>query len=261
MNQILIMKTQQKISRKFCVITTQRSGSTWLSSLLDSHPNIIAFDEIFLARTPRQLPEKYYLRFYDFRKQTSGQRPWITFKYLDEFINHYPEPHQFIGFKVMYNHLFHYPEILVKLIQDQYKIIHLNRENHLDIFISSVNSKKHALAHTKTQVQLEAVTLEPAALLKSLKSLEMKKKLAQNFLLPCLPLPKLEISYHSLCTNKNQVLNSITDFLGVEECYESFQSDHQKINKGSYRDKIANYDEIEKVLTGTKYAHFLQEVN
>lgn len=98
------MNNPQQKRKKFCVITTQRSGSAWLTTLLDSHPHIIAFDEIFLSRTPRKPQDRYYLRFYDFRKQNSAQRPWITFKYLDSFVNSYHEPHQFIGFKVMYNH-------------------------------------------------------------------------------------------------------------------------------------------------------------
>ena len=39
----------KKNKKKFCIITTQRSGSAWLVSLLDSHPQIKALYEIFLA--------------------------------------------------------------------------------------------------------------------------------------------------------------------------------------------------------------------
>ena len=72
-----------------------------------------------------------------------------------------------------------------------------------------------------------------------------------------LPNPSLEVTYDSLCLDKNYVLHKITDFLEVSANKVDYQSELKKINKGTYQDKIANYQEIQKVLSGTKFERFL----
>lgn len=44
-------------NRMFIILTSPRSGSLLLSSLLDSHPNLTCYDEIFLDR------DTHYLQF------------------------------------------------------------------------------------------------------------------------------------------------------------------------------------------------------
>ncbi len=42
------MKNPNQKPRKFCLLTTRRSGSTWLSTLLDSNLLIQGFRELFI---------------------------------------------------------------------------------------------------------------------------------------------------------------------------------------------------------------------
>lgn len=72
-NLDLIEAKMKKKITKFCVITTQRSGSAWLITLLDSHPELQAFREIFINDkkkdgSPREWPDKRITPFYEFRK-------------------------------------------------------------------------------------------------------------------------------------------------------------------------------------------------
>ncbi len=239
---------------KFCILTTQRSGSAWLVSLLDSHPQIKAFYEIFLAHWAG---DDFIVSFPNYQKENAGLRPWITFKYLNE-LDRYPGEHETIGFKIMYNQLGRHPEILAKLVADNYKIIHLVRENYLDIAISSASMVQNGLIHSKTDVNAKPVTLEPSSLLKSLSRQEGFFNLAQ-LILKTLPLPKLQITYQDLCQDQRATLNLLTNFLEIPNSEYILSSDRKKVNKGSYRQKIANYEQVMQALSGTKFEKMLYE--
>lgn len=252
------MENNQKKLSKYCIFAIQRSGSTWFMKLLDSHPSIKSFDELFLRWPPKKRPEPNYLRFCEYCENHQGIRPLILFEYLDNFLNNYPGEHEVIGFKIMYNQFLRYPEVLLKLIFDQYKIIHLVRENYLDLVISQANLAKYRLAHSDKSVTLDPLYLEPSLLLKKLDSLERKIERAKQ-LINLIPLPKKTVIYEDLCKNRDVVLDEIAQFLEVETSGISFETKQKKINKGSYQDKIENYDEVVKTLTGTRFENFLKE--
>ncbi len=237
---------------KFCIITTQRSGSAWLISLLESHPDIKAFYEIFLDRWPGN---DFLVSFHKYKKANSGIRPEITFRYLDQ-LDIYPGEHHTIGFKIMYNQLGRCPEVLAKFAFDRYKIIHLVRDNFLDIVISGASMEQNKLIHVKKKVHANPVTLEAESLIQGLSQLEAQLNLAR-LLLKIIPNPVLEINYDELCRNRDQALGNIVDFLGVPLAQHKLVSDRQKIHRGSYQQKIANYEQVVQTLAGTKFEKLL----
>ena len=239
---------------KFCIITTQRSGSAWLISLLESHPEIKAFYEIFLDSWAG---DEHLSSFQNYDKRNFGLRPEITWRYLHQ-LETYPGSHNTIGFKIMYNQLGRHPELLLKFIQDDYKIIHLVRENHLDLAISSASMRQNGLIHTTKKVKTKAIALEPKKLMKDLKKTELYLGFMRG-LLNVLPLTNLEITYDQLVRENEQTLLAVAGFLGVATTGYQPKSDRQKVNKGTYREKIINYEEIENLLTDTKYAKFLNQ--
>jgi LPS sulfotransferase NodH len=248
----------------FCILTTQRSGSTWLVSLLDSHPQIKAFSELFIGETFAHQSDEYLAwsdeslsLFYEFAKMHPEMGPFKVFQYL-ETLSHYSGTHHAIGFKLMYNQLAQQPEILIKLILARYKVINLIRENPLDILISKANFRRSGLPHTKEEQALKAIELKPALLLKDLEKQDRKTKLMQT-LLNLLPLQILNVTYESLCDDRQTVMNSVLNFLGVEDQTVNLQSELKKISKGRYSQKIANFEEVKMALSGTKFQRFLQE--
>lgn len=242
-------------SRKFCILTTQRSGSTWLRELLDSHPKIRTFGEIFLWRDNHRWSDEYLTSFYDFSHAHSVMRPWSTIQYLDQ-LNHYPIEYNLIGFKLMYNQLIPKPEIIAKFLADRYKIVHLIRNNYLDTIISIENQKQNGLTHLTNKVKTKSVYLNPDSLLKQCTTQANKVKVARAFL-KILPLPVLEISYESLCDNPPQILNTITEFLGVSSSGVEFKSVLTKISSSAYPDKISNYEDVKRLLSESQYASLL----
>ena len=245
---------------KFCILTTQRSGSTWLKQLLDSHPQVKALGEPFLWRKERPgWKDTVIDYYYNYKTHNFGIRPWIIFQYLN-LLNSYPGDHQAIGFKLMYNQLVLRPEILVKLALDGYKVIHLVRENYLDIAISRASRKKNNVAHLESEnkIKIKPVTLDISRLLTDIFIQENMQKKAKK-LLNILPLPVLEITYDSLYRSRDKTLSFAANFLGIQSSGIIWDSQNMKINKGDYRQKIANFEEVKNVLAGTKFEKLLNE--
>lgn len=243
--------------KKFCVVTTQRSGSTWLSRLLDSHPQIKAFEEPFIWREHRPGWKDAYLpTYYDYKTKSASQSPLILFRYLD-LLNSYDDGNSYdaIGFKIMYNHVRDYPNILIKFILDNYKIIHLVRKNYLDILISKAVSEQYGMWHSKVDTKTKQIVLEPSTLISQLEKCDRKYQI-YHALLKVLPLPVMEITYESLLVDQNRVLCQVADFLQVDSESITFKSDLKRLNKGAYSEKIINYDRVISILKDSKYAHF-----
>lgn len=245
---------------KFCVITTPRSGSTWLATLLDSHPQIKSFEEPFIWRADRpNWTDTQFPTYYEYKANSKSKSIFDLFKYLD-ILNTYQAETDFdiIGFKVMYNQIQENPEIMLKLLLDNYRIIHLIRQNYLDVIISRAAKKQHKIAHSSTvQYKTKQVTLDTSYLIEDLKRCDRNNKIFRS-LLKIMPLKVLEITYESMQQDYNLVLSSVADFLNVSSDSITFKSDLKRINKGEYADKIANYDRVLETLSGSSYMKFLK---
>ena len=245
--------------KKFCVITTARSGSSWLSSLLDSHPQIKAFAEPFLWRKYRpNWTDEDFPSYYNYKNNTSIKSPWIMFKYLD-ILDSYKAEKDFdiIGFKVMYSQIMQNPEMLIKFVLDRYKIVHLVRQNYLDILISRAALQQHGLVHSqKNPTKTTKVVLNTSSLIEDLSRLDRNYKIIR-IVLKLMPLPVMEIKYESLVENRDKLLCLLADFLEVDSTSITLHSKFKRTNPGVYEDKIANYNQVLEILEGSKYAAFL----
>ena len=252
------MKSKTKEVQKFCILTTQRSGSTWLSTILDSNPKVQGFRELFIDQK-FVFPDSKLSTFILYKSNSSAKkRPEITFKYLQKLDN-YLEEKEAIGFKLMYDQLLDYPEIIVKLIQEKYKIIHLVRENYLDAIISSKIKDEQGIVHTKVKIEPKEIYLEPSWLVKRLNKQANKIKIA-NLFLSLIPNQVLNITYNDLRVNQEQTLSSITNFLQLSLSQENqFKSELKKSNNKSHRQIIKNYEEVNSALAGTKFFPLLNQ--
>ena len=121
----------------FVVFTTQRSGSTWLMSVLNAIDGVSAQGELFLPRSrspERRWDSDFSIPRYVESKETYGSvRPFSVFRFLSALYG----GEGAIGFKLMYSQLRRYPEILAYLVRERIRVVHLVRRNHLDVLISS----------------------------------------------------------------------------------------------------------------------------
>lgn len=245
--------------KKFCIVTTARSGSGWLYTLLDSHPQIKAFAEPFIWRKYRPYwTDEEFPSYYNYKNNTPKKSPWTLFKYLD-ILDTYKVEKDFdiIGFKVMYYQIIENPELLIKIILDRYKIVHLVRQNNLDILISRAALQQNGLAHsTKTTKKTTRVVLNTSSLINDLSRLDRNYKI-MRMVLKLMPLSVMEIKYESLLKNRDQVLSLLADFLEVDSTSITFHSEFKRTNSGGYEDKIVNYDQVVAILEGSKYADYL----
>lgn len=240
----------------FVILTTQRSGSTWIVDVLDQCTDTAVYGELFLPTKMKwQAGSSDFPQFFERRQ---GIRPLTTFNYLNALYRR--KGH--VGFKLMYSNIRTYPEIVPYLCWRRLPVIHLVRENVLDTIISSemgqANGQWHRTA-ADAAVSTPLITqikLNPDTLLQRMQWLQQKITFNRNWLRAC-HLPHLEISYEALVNDSNEFVR-ITRFLGLSEPATSQTSSFSKIRQSSYVDEIINYSEIKETLAGTEFAVLLE---
>jgi len=241
----------------FVILTTQRSGSTWLVSLLNQLKDTTAYGELFL---PRKHAENWdadfaYPRFEEVRDQMAGIRLIRVFDYLDRVYQH----HGAVGFKLMYSQLYRYPELLIYFWTHHVRVVHLVRKNALDFVISQALKRKIQKAHRLAdEPPLEGVQVEldPQTLIRRLQSRQRKTKRGQ-MILRMSGLRSVEIGYEDLQKDPS-VFQSLCRFLSIDTDSVIPQSRFQKIRSNSQGQIIKNYAEVKKVLEGTRFVSYLE---
>jgi hypothetical protein len=255
------MKNNKTKPVKFCVISAGRSGSTLLVTLLDSHPDIRLLGEIFnnKGKTVQNVLDPYIEPFCEYQLSNYAKRPWLTFNYLNS-LNNYPISVKGLGYKLIDIELFRYPEILLKLILDRYKIIHLVRENALDYYLSwsIVKQKLDGKTELKSNHKITPVYLDTSKMIGVLEGYERRINRTKS-LLKLIPNSVLTISYEDLIENKKLMTDSIINFLNIPSDNIELHSDLKKIANGTYSEKIANYQEVKDILISTKFKKFITE--
>ena len=250
------MKSETAKTR-FVILTSQRSGSTWLVSLLNQLKDTKAFGELFL---PRKHVENWdadfaYPRFNEMRGQMRGIRPIQVFRYMDKVYEH-PGA---VGFKLMYSQLYRYPELLIYFWTHRVRVVHLVRKNPLDLVISQALKRKVKRAHRlagEPPLQDVQVELDPQTLIQKLQIRQRKIKRG-HMILRWSGLPSIEIGYEDLQKDPS-IFPSLCQFLSIETDNILPQSRFQKVRRESQGRIIKNYSEVKKVLEGTQFLSYLE---
>ncbi|WP_279245005.1 sulfotransferase domain-containing protein [Candidatus Litorirhabdus singularis] len=247
---------------KFVTVSTQRSGSTWLTDLLNSHHDIVSYTELLLLKgegTPDWGRYKDIVYWKSYQKSLSGAgkmlRPLGIYSYLDRVFSAHPEV-KALGLKVMYTQIARMPETLCYMKSRNVHVIHLVRSNLLDIVLSSMVKAARGVAHMREQPKLKQskIYVEPLALLTQLKKRQREQRLF-SMLLRGLGLPYLEVSYENLSLEK-KYLGECVQFLGCS--YSSLESDMLRINPGSHDELVENIDELISILGKTEFSRMLR---
>ena len=246
---------------KFIVFTSQRSGSSWLISILTKLENTTAYGELFLRRKRVPGDQKWdsnfaYPRFLETEPNGLIIRPFSTCSYLNGV---YRKPGA-IGFKLMYWHLRLYPEILAYLVRHHIRVVHLVRQNHLNVVISGAIRAKTGRAHPLSgQPELDDMRIElnPETLISRLNKLQRNILIARRLLRWC-RLPHIEVAYEDLLRDQSG-FNLIWNFLSINPEEHMPQSNLIKIRKGRHSDVISNYDEVKEALASSEFAELIEE--
>lgn len=250
----------------FILYSTQRSGSTWVVDMLNSHPHVRAYSELFLAggRGRPQWGGAKDLIFWETyvqRMRTEGAGPDIDsllFRYLDELYRGTDQVSA-IGFKLMYGQAGAHPKIMDYATHRDVGIIHLIRRNYLDTLISKEIAAKHGLYHARTRdtVQHTSVRLDTGDLAERLTAQEREVEQAKKGL-RAQEARVLEVTYEDLRADVSRFA-TILGWLGVTADGLSLQSTLQRIIRKPHREVIENYADVRRAIEGTRFCQLLHD--
>ncbi len=203
-----------------------RTGSTFLTDHLASHPQIHAHYEI-LSRYQDSWPQQQTF----LEGLVTGERPIEV---------------PVIGFKTKLRSVLSLTKFESYLKNFNFRIIHLTRRNHLKFVVSIVRAKmlREQIGDSNlTEASHEALgeTIIPLAdFAKAKTRLRRTNRITQ--LIDRLDLPKIEIAYEDLLENERRTLNRVWGFLDVRPI--ATYSGTRKNTPHDLRTAVTNLDEI-----------------
>ncbi len=230
---------------RFLIAGTPRSGTNWLVTELDAHPEIFCGWEI--------LDEPEFMEAPAF-----AGHPWEG---LQAFYSASREGKKAAGFKLMYFHCWiNYPEhrqIWDKLEADtDIRIIFLTRQNLLRLMVSWETAKQTSQWAVKPGEKALGkalpCVLDPTLLLQSFADIEegfgrMRSVFAAH--------PHIDLTYEQLVTANGPCQLAVHHFLGVTPAFQQGRTLKQETR--TLREAIRNYDQVAETLAGTRYEWFL----
>lgn len=274
--------------RKFVILTTQRTGSTVIALWLNNHPHVRCHSEVFylhrykahdgmphfcldhplrkwlyrlcVNRIGFKIPVNFVLdrlidQFLDsLYNNPAHSAPWTD---TTNWLEYHPRTgvnlERAVGFKVMYTQL-HQIRRLDRLIHKRnISVIHLIRENLLNIHVSSVRKRLTGQAHTSGTVKRPQVTLNVVDLVGHIERLQKRIDVYRE---RYKRLPYIEVTYEQFLTDLPAFKNMVLDFLGIDDV-DIPMPPLKRISSGELRNEITNYGEIEEALSGTPYEKYL----
>lgn len=251
----------------FLIWFEQRSGSSYLVSLLNSHPEIDCRGEMFGARrathsnTTREFREIAYQRTVNlFPGQIANPSNDQTTQQLSDWLTTNEES-KIRGFKFKHpsQHGL-YPEVTQSLQQhaDFLQLIVLKRKNFLRRAISLLNMQRmqsiQSTANTKADVQLAPLGVDVKEVIRLAKyyaeSQNAFDEFAKNF-------PKrMQIEFEDLCATPESEGQRLQEFLGVTSV-RHLSAQLKRITPKNLADAISNFDELKAEIEKEGLAEYL----
>jgi len=244
-------------SAKFVVLTSSRTGSTWLIDLLNMQKSVEAHGELFLHErrlTPAIAGREDFPRFIEVHGIAQLTRLPRIVRYLNRL---YATPRT-VGFKLMYTQLRRYPEILAYCAFRRIKIVHLTRLNKIDVIISDELAKTTGASHAHAgsvpgspQVHLRATSIKG----------QIDRLCRRSTQAACLiklsSCPSIEVHYESLLESETEFMR-VLDFLEVARPTSPVRSSLAKRGHQLHSEAIANYEEVRRELASTPHSWMLR---
>jgi len=242
---------------KFVVLTSSRTGSTWLIDLLNMQSGIDAHGELFLEQrrlTPAIAEREDFPRFVEVHGRPHATRLPRIVSYLNQL---YGTPRS-VGFKLMYTQMRRYPEVIAYCALRRIRIVHLTRLNQIDVIISDELAKVTGTSHAQAGSEFHApkVHIDASSLIDRIDRLCRKSKQVAR-LIRLSSCPTLEIQYESLLESDAEFAR-VLKFLNVVDPANYIQSKLAKRGHRAHQEAIANYEEIHRELEATPYSGMLR---
>ena len=232
------MSAQNGNPLTFVILCLGRTGSTHLVSLLDSHPEIRCFGELF-PHERATLDQEYAPHWRS-----------DALEYVAELTAPVTEPA--VGFKLPLGSIQANPDALQLLEPQDLRVVRLSRLNLLALFVS-----RRLLASTRGSDSGgdyggATVALDPKQCLAMFKRTEEHERYLDEL---ATGRPTVRITYEELAGGGR--LSDVQRFLGVEPV--SLRSGHSRARKRSLQETVENWPEVEGALRGSPYERFLKD--
>jgi hypothetical protein len=246
---------QEKGARvRAIILTTQRTGSTFLTDCLRSHPDIECAGEI-LNGDPDEPRPSYRGPFKDlfkvYRYARSGA--WLADRWIRAF---YARGNAKVRcFKAMYNQLSR--PLAMRYFQEnpEVRVIHLRRDNLLKVHVSTLLMSKRRNVQTRSPTDPVWIRVDPGQAIASMRAARSEHaKFERAFARH----PRLQLAYEELFDGQNlrtDTAGAICAFLGVPAT--PMHSNLLKLNPESLKDMVTNYDELESAILKSEFADML----
>jgi len=249
----------------FVVLTSPRSGSGWLIDMLSSHPEVVAYAELFhLERRTAPgygaLDIPYFAPYLDLVLPWTGRaRLYHRAAFLHRVYAARPGVRA-VGFKLMYDQAQAHRALLELLALRRARVIHLTRANLLGALISWQVARETGIYHARRGeiVRRTVVSLDAERLHARLEQNELVVLWARGRM-ERLRLPRLEVSYEELVAHREVMLARILGFLGVERRVDLLDSQLVRASPSSHLEMVENADEVGATLAGTRFEWMLGE--
>jgi hypothetical protein len=233
---------------------------------LAAHPDVGGYGEVLLHEVegwsnwpPGAKDRPFYTTYMKDRGiSTRLQRHTHLWRYLDYI---YEPRRQFraIGFKLMYDQVARYPEVLAYIARRRIRVLHLIRTNLIDLFLSREALSVRRFAHARSEAERETVHVhvDTSTLLAKLARLERERRVAR-LVLAALPIEVCELQYEALLSDDAPLYAALA-FLGVTHTSGvRLPGIMLKLARSSHCDGISNVSEVRHRLEGTRFSRFLR---
>jgi LPS sulfotransferase NodH len=228
----------------FVIIFVARSGSTFLQTLLDSHPRIEATGEPFSASG---------------RSDSDSQIAWVRAYWRPAWR---AGSRRALGFKTKWVDIAD-PDRFGKLIRHRNgRVITLYRRNTIKNAVSwSTAQERYSVTGEWNrrfgEPPLSSVYISPAVLEENLRLVELHRQQLEKFF-GGVGVPSISIAYEDLLTRREVVLEEVCRFLGVR--FRSLSSPLEKNTSDDLRKAIQNFTALRDRYVGTQYEAMFDEV-
>jgi hypothetical protein len=222
---------------RFVILCLGRTGSNHLQSLLDSHPEITCFGEVFSDRGPPDGPGFIHSEYDD------------EAVYFEHLVNECGS--RVVGFKLPMNSIKAHPKSARLVAEDSsMRVIRLSRANLLAQLISRRLQRETKVSHSlQGGYDRATVHIEVGWALRAMELMERDERtldgLADRH--SC-----HRILYEELGDEGR--IDEVQRFLGVEPA--ALRSWFEKLRQRPLRETVENWDELVAKLQDTRFEHF-----
>jgi len=240
------------MKKRIIILTTQRTGSTWLITLLNNYKNIQEFGEPFINNN--YINNIYNLNderfeYYNYIKKNNLKNNFKNIKKYIQNLENYSESNITI-FKIMYSQIKKNIRLILLLFNKNTYIIHLKRENIYESIISSIYSEKTKTTHilNKENRKINRIFINKKLLKKRKFLIMIYRSFFSFFIYIFLSKKTINIEYQELVKNKKNILMQIYKHIGMPIKIETLNDITNKILSNDYKEIIINYDEIKDLI-------------